>query len=180
MPNSERKPNRWYVITGGPCCGKTTTVNLLRSMGYETTVEEARHYIDLQRADGKTPEEIERNQADFQKHVLDLQIAQERSLSPDTVVFLDRAIPDARAYYQFLGIPEDRRLASVLESVSYHKIFILDLLPLVNDYARRDNVDAQRSIHALLIEVYRSLGFPVIQVPVLPAEKRVEFILDRL
>ena len=38
-------PNNWYVVTGGPCCGKTTTVNMLAARGYKTTIEEARHYL---------------------------------------------------------------------------------------------------------------------------------------
>src|SRR3989344_1995827 len=91
----------WYVITGGPSSGKTTTVNLLKERGYKTTIEHARHYIDTGRVAGKTVEEIRANQLAFQHSVLDMQIAQERELSPDDTVFLDRAIPDAFAYYLF-------------------------------------------------------------------------------
>ena len=36
----------WYVITGGPSTGKTTTIDLLQKQGYHTTIEHARHYID--------------------------------------------------------------------------------------------------------------------------------------
>src|SRR3989338_8046757 len=100
----------WYVITGGPSSGKTTTVNLLKELGYKTTIEHARHYIDTQKVTGKTVEEIRGNQVAFQHGILDMQIEQERTLLPDDVVFLDRAIPDALAYYRFLGLPEDEKL----------------------------------------------------------------------
>lgn len=93
------RTTNWYVITGGPSSGKTTTVNLLRERGYKTTIEHARHYIDTERITGKTVEEIRANQLLFQRGVFDMQIAEEGSLSPDDTVFLDRAIPDARAYY---------------------------------------------------------------------------------
>jgi predicted ATPase len=170
----------WYVITGGPSSGKSTTVDLLQRRGYKTTIEHARHYLDTQRAAGKTVEEIRRNQREFQLGVLRMQIEQERALSADDVVFLDRAIPDARAYYRFLDLPEDPILTEVLETVSYKKIFILDCLPLVNDYARREDEAGQKRIHRLLTDVYQSLPFPVVRVPILPPEERVDFILANL
>ena len=171
------KDTPWYVITGGPSSGKTTTVNLLKAKGYTTTIEHARHYIDTQRITGKTTEEIRANQLAFQRGVQEMQIAQEKALSRDDVVFLDRALPDARAYYRFLDLPEDGKLRDALKDSSYRKIFILDPLPLANDYARTEDERAQKKIHALITEVYESLGFPIVHVPVLPPEKRVDFIL---
>lgn len=133
--------------------------------------------MDLQRAAGKTVEEIERNVRAFQRKVLDLQIKQERSLSPDEITFLDRAIPDTRAYCRFLHIPEPKKLIKALKNVSYRRIFILDLLPMVKDYARREDAADQRQIHELLLDVYNTLPFPVTRVPVLPAEERAKFVL---
>ena len=109
-----------------------------------------------------------------------MQIEQEASISPDEIVFLDRALPDTLAYYRFLNLPVDERLNDVLKKVAYKKIFILDFLPLVNDYARSENRDAQKEIHELITEVYESLPFPVIHVPVLEPEERVNFILKNL
>jgi len=170
----------WYVITGGPSSGKTTTVNLLNARGYKTTIEHARHYIDTQRITGKTTEEIRANQVEFQRGVLDMQIAQEKELSRDEVIFLDRAIPDALAYYRFLNLPEDEKLRNALRQASYKKVFILDPLPLVNDYARTEDSAAQKNLHELLTEVYGSLGFPIVHVPILPPEERVDFVLKNL
>ena len=179
-PNNSKKQTNWYVITGGPGSGKTTTVNLLQKRGYTTTIEHARHYIDTQRITGRTVEEIRKNQIEFQKGILDMQIEQEASLPPGEIVFLDRALPDALAYYRFLEIPENEKLDNALKEASYKKIFILDFLPLVNDYARSEDEVAQKQIHLLLTEVYKSLPFPVIHVPVLPPEERVDFILKNL
>ena len=178
--NNQKKHTNWYVITGGPSSGKTTTVNLLKERGYITTFEHARHYLDTQRLKGKTIEEARKNQIEFQLGVLDMQIEQENQISPDVLVFLDRAVPDALAYYRFLNLPEDKKLTEALRTVSYKKIFILDCLPLVKDYARTEDGAAQKKIHGLLIEVYESLGFPIIQVPVLQPEERVDFILKNI
>ncbi len=174
------KQTNWYVITSGPGSGKTTTVNLLKERGYITTFEHARHYLDTQRLKGKTIEEVRKQQREFQLGVLDMQIEQENQISPDVQVFLDRAIPDALAYYRFLNLPEDEKLTDALRTVFYKKIFMLDCLPLMKDYARTEDEEAPQKIHALLIEVYKSLGFPIIPVPVLKPEERVDFILKNL
>ncbi|MES2766915.1 MAG: ATP-binding protein [Bacteroidota bacterium] len=178
--NTSKIQTNWYVITGGPASGKTTTVNLLREMGYITTMEYARHYINTQRLKGKSIEDVRKNQTEFQRGILDMQVEQESQILPEVLVFLDRAIPDALAYYRFLKIPVDEKLTEAMRTVSYKKVFILDCLPLVNDYARNEDVAAQEKIHALLTEVYESLPFPVIHVPVLSPEERVDFILKNL
>ncbi len=180
MEYPHKRMTNWYVITGGPGSGKTTTVNILQARGYNTTIEHARHYIDTQRQLGKTTEEVRKKQTQFQLGVLEMQIEQENSISPDQVIFLDRAIPDALAYYRFLNITPDPKLVEALHSANYRKIFILDCLPLIQDYARTEDEAAQKKIHATLIEVYESLPFPVVHVPVLAPEDRVDFILRNL
>ena len=178
--SQDRNSNNWYVITGGPSSGKTTTVNMLSERGYKTTIEHARHFIDTMHQSGRTVEEIRRNQQEFQSGILEMQIEQEASLAPDKMVFLDRAIPDALAYYRFLNLPVDEEITNAMQSVSYRKIFILDLLPFVKDYARTEDENAQKEIQSLLIEVYTSLPSPVIHLPVLSPEERVSFILKNL
>lgn len=109
-----------------------------------------------------------------------MQVEEEASLNPDEIVFLDRALPDSLAYYRFLHLEPDAELLTAIEHARYKKVFILDLLPLAKDYARTEDENDQRVIHHLLIDVYRELGFPVIQVPVVPPCERVDFILERI
>ena len=170
----------WYVITGGPGSGKTTTVNLLAAKGYKTTIEHARHYIDTQLIKGRTVEEVRKNQTEFQLGILQMQIEQEASLDPNEIVFLDRAIPDALAYYRFLKLPIDERLTDSIGGISYKKVFMLDTLPIVNDYARREDEKDQKRIHGMPVVIYKYLPFLVVHVLVLPLEERVNFILKNL
>jgi len=177
---SKKTNTNWHVITGGPSTGKTTVINMLEKRGYKTTIEHARHYIDTMRTEGQTVEEIRNNKRKFQLGVLDMQIQQEAAIQPKDLVFLDRAIPDAIAYYQFLILDYDDKLLNAVKDTSYKKIFILDRLPFTKDYARTEDEDDQKKIHQLIIDVYTSLGFPIVTVPVLPPTERVEFILNNI
>lgn len=170
----------WNVITGGPCTGKTTLVQELARRGFTTTIEHARHYIDTMKERGRTVEEIRANAEKFQRGVLDMQIEEESGLDPKASVFLDRALPDAMAYYRFLGLPYDDRLKEQTDKYCYRTVFILDRLPLVQDYARREDEQEQIRIHQLIIEVYRSYPCPIVMVPVLPIQERVDLVLDHI
>ena len=152
-------------------------MNILRARGYNTTIEHARHYLDTQRQQGHTVEEVRANQIAFQLGVLKMQIEQEAELNPNELVFLDRAIPDALAYYRFLHMKPDNMLLDALKRVSYRMVFLLDPLPLVHDYARTEDSSAQMKLHELLNDVYRSFGFPVVRVAVADADARVDMIL---
>lgn len=170
----------WYVITGGPGSGKTTTIDILRARGYKTVIEHARHYLEIQRFNGHPVAEVRSNQKEFQLAILKMQIEAEQKLNPEDVVFLDRAIPDAHAYYHYLGIPETTEMTNALQSVTYRKIFLLDCLPIVQDDVRLEDELAQHRIHELLREVYTELNIPMVTVPVMPPEERVDFLLSML
>lgn len=170
----------WYVLTGGPGSGKTTTINLIKDRGYKTTIEHARHYIDTQRQTGRSVEEIRQKQEEFQMGVLKMQLEEEEKLSPSETVFLDRALPDALAYYQFLGLPIPASLKKLVTHYRYKKVFLLECLPFVSDYARREDEQAQKQIHQLLEKVYTDLKFNTVRIPVMPPEERVELILKNL
>lgn len=178
--NKNRIETNWYVVTGGPCTGKTTMVNLIAEKGYKTTIEHARHYIDTQKEMGHSVEEIRNNKRKFQLGVLEMQIEEENGLVPLETVFLDRALPDAMAYYQFLNMDYDRILLKAMELYCYKKVFILDRLPLIQDYARREDEEEQKRIHTLIIDVYKTLSCPKIYVPVLPPMERLNFVLAHL
>ncbi|MBN8665650.1 MAG: ATP-binding protein [Chitinophagales bacterium] len=178
--NHKEIKTNWYVVTGGPCTGKTTVIELLAARGYATTLEQARHYIDTQKIKGRTVEEIRANKEQFQLQVLNLQIEEESKLDINKITFLDRALPDAMAYYEFLGLKYDDRLIKMCNTFCYQKVFILDRLPLINDYARLEDEEEQIRIHHLIIDVYKRFPCPVEFVPVLPPEERVDFILQNL
>lgn len=177
---SKGKTTNWCVLTGGPSSGKTTTVRLLQERGYATTIEHARHYLDLQRLGGHTVEETRSRQREFQRSVVAMQMEQEAALTPGELVFLDRALPDSLAYYRFLGLEPEADLLAAVQRASYRVVFLLDLLPLAADYARTEDPDDQKRIHEVLEEIYIELGYRVVRVPVLSPDARVDWILANI
>ena len=170
----------WYVVTGGPSSGKTTTVNSLKDLGYKTTIEVARHYIDLQRINGRSTTEVRENQRNFQHKILNIQLRLERRLDPNQLVFLDRALPDELAYYRYFGLEPDSKLTKSLENFRYKKVFIMELLPLHNDYARIEDKKAQIDLQEAIIKVYSERSEPIVMVPVLSPKERTNYILQNL
>jgi predicted ATPase len=175
--------NNWYVLTGAPCSGKTTLINLLEKMGYQVVPELARVYIDQELANGITLAELRQDELGFQRKILQYKIDHEKTLSPETVIFFDRAIPDSEAYYKLCGVAPDETLKKALAECSYKKVFLLDFLEYQKDYARTESEDEQRKLHEYLAESYTKLNIPVIRLPGVPkAEipKRLQIILDNL
>jgi len=171
--------SKWYVITGSASTGKTTLVNSLLKLGYLTVPEAARVLIDKEIKKGKTIEEIRKNEAEFQKKVLDIKIKAEKKLPKDRIVFFDRGIPDSIAYYQICGL-DIAELLKLCKEKTYRKIFMLEQLPVEKNYARVEDVDTINKIQILLRKAYSDLGYEIIDIPAMSVEKRLEMILSNI
>lgn len=172
--------NNWYVFTGAPSSGKTTIIRLLEKKGFKAVYEVARIYIDEQLKKGKTIQEIRKDEADFQRKILDLKIHFESKLNSKEITFLDRAIPDSLAYYELVGLPKDKYLEKAAKKTSYKKIFFFEKLEFEKDYARTESAEEIEKLEKLIEKTYENLSIPIIKVPKMSVEKRVEFILNNL
>ena len=75
----------WYVITGAPCSGKTTLIDNLADLGYNTVPEAGRKYIENELAKGRSLDEVRQDPANFTRKIYALMIEHESSLQPDQV-----------------------------------------------------------------------------------------------
>lgn len=169
----------WYVITGGFSSGKSTVLSCFEKMGYKTIPDAARILIDEEMAVGKTIEEIRRNEREFQQKVLAIKLRVENKLSGNQIIFFDRAIPDSAAYYQICGL-NPKEVLDVCQKGQYEKVFFMEQLPLIKDYARTEDSQTAKRLNQFLKQTYKQLGYKVIFVPVMSIKKRVKFIQSRL
>lgn len=169
----------WHVITGAPCCGKTTLIRQLAMKGFKTVTEVGREFVEREIAQGLTLEEIRANGIAFDRVIKELQLRVERGLRPEDVLFLDRGLPDSLAFFRLAGLDPNEILPECFHH-RYASVFILERFTTQKDCARiEDDLTAEflGNWHA---HDYSSLGYDVVRVPVLPPEERLAFVLERL
>ncbi len=169
----------WYVLTGGPCAGKTTTLNELMRQGHPVLAEAARLEIDTKMAAGMAIEQIV-SDPDWPYSVVRRSYAQENQMPTNEQWFLDRSTVDSLAYFKKFGTPVDELLARAVKEIRYRKVFLLDLIDYATDYARPETPEEARMLHEMLKDAYVQEGYEVVPVPVMPVQERVQYILARL
>jgi predicted ATPase len=172
--------NNWYVLTGGPCSGKTATLKALKKKGYKTFDEAARIFIDQEIKKGNPLAKIRKDELLFQKKVLRMKVKIEKTLPKDEILFLERGIPDSLAYYKICGVTKNKELEKAAKKSSYKKVFLLELLDYEKDYARTEDQNTAFKLEKELEESYKKIGIPLVRVPKMSIGKRVGYILKNL
>lgn len=174
-----RVQTKWHVITGAPCSGKTTLIDLVAARGFLSVPEVGRKYIEREIAKGRTIDEIRASDVAFASMIKDLQLEIERGLKATEVIFLDRALPDCLAYFRLAGLNPNE----ILPECFYHRyasVFVLDRLPVQHDGVRTEPDVTADLLDEWLARDYSALGYGVVRVPVLPPEKRLAFVNEIL
>lgn len=168
---------KWHVITGAPCSGKTTLINMLADRGFDTLKEIGRWYVDSELAKGRTLAELRENEAVFQRTLLDLRLKRENGMNPIHVAFLDRGLPDSVTFYRANGL-NPKGILEECQRYRYASVFLLDRLPLEMNGVRAEDDAICEFIDEWLFRDYTALGYEVKRVPVLPIEQRLTFVLE--
>ncbi|MFC2043032.1 AAA family ATPase [Chloroflexota bacterium] len=170
---------KWHVITGAPCSGKTTLIDLLAAKGFRTVPEIGRVYVEREVTKRRTVDEILENGAVLERGIVDLQLRFERRLPVNEIAFLDRASPDGLTYCRVLGLNPNAILAECFHH-RYASVFILDRFPIQQDGMRFEDDATVDLIDEWLSHDYSALGYSVVRVPVLSIIDRLTFILEKL
>jgi predicted ATPase len=174
-----RRQTKWQVITGAPCCGKTTLINLLAGKGFATVPEVGREYIEREMAQGRTIEEIRESPAAFCRRIRDMQLETELRLRVEQPTFLDRAFPDCLTFFRVAGLDPNQVLPECFHH-QYASVFVLDRFPFLLDGVRTEGDAASSFADGWLPRDYGALGYSVVRVPVLSPGERLAFVLERL
>lgn len=174
-----RKVPEWYVLTGSPSSGVTSTIRCLERLGYYVVDEPARRIIDKEIANGKTINEIRKDEKNFQRRVFKLKLETLKKVPKDRVVFFDKGIPDCLAYYEIHGLDLTEVLQHCKEKL-YRKVFFLERLPYKKDYARVEEEETARKIGRFAKKWYLSLGYEVVMIPRASIEERANSLLSHI
>lgn len=171
-----------YIITGGPGFGKTELIDELRRAGYPCSGEFARDLIDQQQASGG---EILpwKNPKLFQQEVLKRRVAFFESVTESTIAFADRGIPDQLAFSRYKGFGTPEVLENSAKKFRYApQVFMTPPWPGIfkNDPIRTETFEEAVRIHQAIQETYSGLNYQIIELPLVPVNKRMEFITQTI
>lgn len=166
-----------YVITGGPCSGKST---VLRSPELNANFE---IYDEVARKVFSSPRTYYPEGGDVQATIENLQMND--YISSDFKArssFFDRGIPDQLAYRKYLGLDVPEGLLVDCELYRYDKVFHFPFWGEIyeQDKVRKETEDEAREIGAILKLTYTLQGYDVISVPKGTVQQRVNFILSKI
>ena len=174
-----RRQTDWHVITGAPCCGKTTLINQLAGMGFQTVPEIGRAYIEREMARGRTIDEIRENEVAFCHRIKDVQLETELGLRANELAFLDRGFPDCLTFFRIRGLDPNQILLECFHH-RYASVFLLDRFPLQQDGVRTEDNVMSDFADEWLARDYGALGYTVVRVAIMPPEERLAFVLKRV
>lgn len=175
---SHRKTN-WVVITGAACSGKSTVIEELSNLGYTCVRELARDHFNEEISDGSKSQTVRSNEGRFQFEVTKKKLQIGAKLNPDDLIFLDRGMPDSITYYRHAGT-DPATVVNECMRFRYGLVFIFHQLPHVMDEIRNESEEENNLIQKWLKSDYESMGYTVIDVPVMPVKDRVVFVLAKI
>ncbi|MEI7719176.1 MAG: ATP-binding protein [archaeon] len=170
----ERKITR-VVLTGGPCCGKTTLLNSLAAQSYQTVPEAARMIIEEEQKKG-TDCLPWLNLYKFQEKVAKTILELEHSFD-ESILFCDRGILDGHAYAVNGGVSTPD---SVIRAGTkrYDSVFLLDPIPnYQTDESRKEGSLEALNIHRGISRAYKEFGYSPVSVPVMSIKERADYFV---
>jgi len=181
-----------YIITGGPHSGKSSVLELLEKQGIQVLHETARLIIQEDQEKKKLDPSYNylypwEDQNIFCRRCHERQLEREKELTGDLAI-LDRSVIDNLAYAAVEKIDLNPKIYKDIADAGYEKkVFFFELLnSYKTDSQRKDSEEQVKAVHGELYNIYRNLGFEIIDVPLFSEDKntsikkRAEFILNHI
>lgn len=170
------------IITGGPGSGKTTLLEALRRKGYSCYEEMARKVIKEQVERG-TDHVPWGDMGAFSDHVYHKMIDLKAELPKEGLCFLDRGMPDILAYLRISGLEIPPHYFESIREYEYHPTVFLapawaDIY--ANDLERKEDFYEAHQLSIQLRDVYKALGFEILDLPMAGIDERLAFVESHL
>jgi predicted ATPase len=168
-----------FILTGAPGSGKTSVLLHLQRSGHAVVAEAATDVIAAEHASGTDEPWMD---AAFIDKIIDLQRARQLAAASARVQFFDRSPVCTLALARYLGHPESpalaRELARIAEAAIYQPtVFFVRLLGSIEPTAARRITYAESLEFERLHEnVYRELGYRLIDVPAMSVALRASLV----
>jgi predicted ATPase len=173
----------FFVITGGPCSGKTTLVHALKKEGYGAIEEVARKILREEKHNGGTVASYKNSppflELELQKSIANFERAQREN--ERTFTFFDRGIPDIISYARLCNVPISSHLDEAALKYRYNKIvFIAPPWRAIycTDPERTESYEEAVRISHIIAAVYQEYGYSLVELPRATIEDRVQCVLD--
>lgn len=175
--------DRLFVVTGGPGSGKSTLLAALAARGFTTMLEGGRAIIQDQVAIGG-PALPWADRSAFAELMLGWDMRSYReALEMSGPVFFDRAVPDVPSYLRLCGLPFPSHVVKAAETYRYHRrVFTLPPWEEIfeQDAERRQDFAEARATYDALVEVYASLGYELVVLPLVSPKERAQLVVETI
>lgn len=172
---------KWIVLTGTTSSGKSTLCDYLHKRGFPVVKDLTRVYINILFEEGFTVEQIRNDKSKFFNRVHELRLWWQGKLKnyTDEPIVFDRAAPENIAYARVDGFDENT-FWETTKKYRYNTIFMPKPLAFKPDGMRTNNPERRLKVFDEIKDVYTHLGYNIIEIPVLPIDKREVFIEKHL
>jgi predicted ATPase len=170
----------FFVLTGGPGAGKSSVLAALAAQGYATAPEAGRRIIREQVSIGGRALPWD-DRALYAELMLAADMAEHgarRCLAGP--VFFDRGVVDVLGYLRLERLEPPGHLLRAVAAFRYRSpIFVFPPWPEIygTDPERKQDPATAAVTHAAVAATYRSLGYPLVEVPRGSVAERAAFVL---
>ena len=172
------KNTNWIVITGAPCSGKTKVLERLSFLGYKVYPEISRILIDNLASNNVNIEDYIANKVNLENDILSLKLQLEKRTNEKEIYFFDRGMIDSYAFMKYYNVNMSN--FETFLSHRYKHIFFLESVPYEIDKYRFEKKEQIEQISSEIRQAYKKYNYPIIDIPLLPIDKRVELIINKI
>lgn len=174
------KDTNWFLATGAPSSGKSTSLRHLKKDGYRINPDISRDYIVDIKKRGLPFEKDILYSEETQRILFYLMTKDALDLDTSEMIIHDYSLPDNIAFLKLGGLSVPDEVKRSAEIFKFRKVFLFEPLELIQDGVRTEDREDQEKLFHLLYETYVSVGYDPVLVKSDTIGNRHKFLLGQL